>query len=104
MLAVLGVADAELLFEAFDAVAAGDARAALLRRGAARRLGPRRRPVLRDLEAHARELLVVQMLGEVPPELRVTPERDERLAEQAQRVAGPTSSACSTCSPRRCAR
>ena len=27
--------------------------------------------------------MVVQVLGEVPPELRVTPEQDERLAEQA---------------------
>ena len=39
--------------------------------------------VLRDLEVHGRELLAVQVLGEVPPELRVTPERDSRLAEQA---------------------
>ena len=39
---------------------------------------------IRELEAHARELLVVQMLGgEVPPELSLTPERDERLAAQA---------------------
>jgi DNA polymerase-3 subunit gamma/tau len=39
--------------------------------------------VLRDLEAHGRELLAVQVLGEVPLELRLTPERDRRLAEQA---------------------
>ena len=39
-----------------------------------------------DLEAHARGLMVVQALGDVPPELRVTPEQDERLAEQAERV------------------
>ena len=31
--------------------------------------------------------MVVQTLGEVPAELRVTPEQDERLAEQARRVA-----------------
>jgi DNA polymerase-3 subunit gamma/tau len=42
--------------------------------------------VLRDLEVHARELLTVQILGEVPPELRVTPDRDRRLAEQAVRL------------------
>ncbi|MDQ6749808.1 MAG: hypothetical protein M3Z33_03500, partial [Actinomycetota bacterium] len=41
---------------------------------------------LRDLEAHARELLVIQALGEVPPELAITPERDERLLEQAGRA------------------
>ncbi len=39
--------------------------------------------VLRDLEEHARELLAVQVLGDVPAELRVTPERDARLAAQA---------------------
>ncbi|HEY2437229.1 MAG TPA: hypothetical protein VGH93_08605, partial [Solirubrobacteraceae bacterium] len=43
--------------------------------------------VLRDLEVHARELLTVQVLGEVPPELRVTAERDQRLAQQAQSLA-----------------
>ena len=30
--------------------------------------------------------MVVQVLGDVPPELHVTPEQDERLAEQAARV------------------
>ncbi len=86
VLAVLGVADAELLFAAVDAVAAGDARAALL---AAARLDESSRDAgqfLRDLEAHARELLVVQALEEVPTELRITPERDDRLLEQARRT------------------
>ncbi len=88
VLAVLGVADADLLFEAFDAVAAGDARAAWL---AAARLADTGRDIaqfLKDLEAHARGLLVVQTLGEVPAELRLTPDIDERLAEQASRVPG----------------
>ncbi len=39
--------------------------------------------MLRDLEVHGRELLAVRVLGELPAELRVTPERDERLARQA---------------------
>jgi DNA polymerase-3 subunit gamma/tau len=88
VLAVLGVADADLLFEAFDAVAAGDARGAWL---AAARLADTGRDIaqfLKDLEAHARDLLVVQTLGEVPAELRLTPDIDERLAEQASRVPG----------------
>src|SRR6185295_11736517 len=88
VLAVLGVADVDLLFEAFDAVASGDARAAWL---AAARLADTGRDIaqfLKDLEAHARDLLVVQTLGEVPAELRLTPDRDERLAEQASRVPG----------------
>ena len=86
VLAVLGAADADLLFGAVDAVAAGDARSALL---AAARLAESGRDLGRffgDLEAHARALMVVQVLGEVPAELRVTPEQDERLAEQARRV------------------
>ncbi|HUR86852.1 MAG TPA: DNA polymerase III subunit gamma/tau [Solirubrobacteraceae bacterium] len=86
VLAVLGVADADLLFAAVDAVGAGDCRAALL---AAARLAQSGRDALgfvRDLEAHARDLMVVQALGEVPAELRITPERDARLADQAQRI------------------
>ena len=90
VLAVLGAADADLLFGAVDAVDAGDARAALQ---AAARLAESGRDVGRffgDLEAHLRALMVVQMLGEVPDELRVTAEQDDRLADQARRV-GPAS-------------
>ncbi len=39
-----------------------------------------------DLEARARELMVVQTLGEVPAELSLTPEADAALLEQAERV------------------
>jgi DNA polymerase III subunit gamma/tau len=87
VLAVLGAADAELLLGAVDAVAQGDARTALV--AAARLAESGRDPerFLRDLEAHARALLVVRTLGDVPPELAVSPEQDERLAEQARRVA-----------------
>ncbi len=86
VLAVLGVADADLLFDALDAIAAGDPRAALL---AAARLTQSGRDALgfvRDLEAHARDLMIVQTLGGVPAELRITPDRDARLEEQAGRV------------------
>jgi DNA polymerase-3 subunit gamma/tau len=87
VLAVLGVADAEQLFEALDAVVAHDPATAL--RTAARLTGSGRDPgqILRDLEIHARELLAVQVLGEVPEELHITPERDERLLAQAQSLA-----------------
>jgi DNA polymerase III subunit gamma/tau len=87
VLAVLGAADADLLFGAIDAIAAGDARSALL---AAARLADSGRDIGRffgDLEAHARALMVVQTLGDVPPELSVTAEQDERLREQAARVS-----------------
>ena len=83
VLAVLGVADAEQLFEALDAIVARDPAQAL--RAAARLADSGRDAgqLLRDLEVHGRELLAVQVLGDVPPELQVTPERDIRLAEQA---------------------
>jgi DNA polymerase III subunit gamma/tau len=86
VLAVLGVADADLVFGALDAVAAHDPKAALL---AIARLGETGRDMggfMRDLEAHARELLVVHTLGSVPAEIAITPDRDQRLAEQAARV------------------
>jgi len=87
VLAVLGAADADLLFGTVDAVAGGDVRESLL---AAARLAESGRDVARffgDLEAHLRALMVVQALGgEVPPELRMTAEHDARLAEQAGRV------------------
>jgi DNA polymerase-3 subunit gamma/tau len=87
VLAVLGVTDSEQLFEAVDAAVARDPARALR---AAAKLGDSGRDpgqVLRDLEVHARELLAVQVLGEVPLELRLTPERDRRLAEQAAALA-----------------
>ena len=83
VLAVLGVADAEALFGAVDAVAAHDARAALLAVARLAESGRDAGQLVRELEAHARELLAVQVLGEVPAELRLTPERDARLAAQA---------------------
>jgi DNA polymerase III subunit gamma/tau len=88
VLAVLGVADADLLFSTLDAVAAHDARAALHAAAALAETGRDLGQFARDLEAHARDLLVVQTLGEVPHELRLTPDRDARLAEQAGRMAG----------------
>ncbi len=87
VLAVLGVADAEQLFDAIDAVIARDPARAL--RAAARLADSGRDAgqLLRDLEVHGRELLAVQVLGDVPPEFQVTPERDIRLAEQATALA-----------------
>lgn len=87
VLAVLGVADEDVVFGAFDAIAAGDARGAL---EAVARLAATGRDLgiaARDLETHARELLVVGTLGRLPASMRVTDERDARLVEQAQRVA-----------------
>jgi DNA polymerase-3 subunit gamma/tau len=86
VLAVLGVADADMLFGALDAVAAGDPRAALLTAARLAQTGRDALGFVRDLEAHARDLMVVQALGEVPAELRITPERDVRLLEQSGRL------------------
>ncbi len=86
VLAVLGVADADLLFGALEAVGAHDARGALVAAASLASSGRDLGQVMRDLEAHARELLIVQTLGEVPSELHITPDRDARLAEQAGRV------------------
>ena len=83
VLAVLGVADAEQLFEAVDAIVARDPARALRAAANLADSGRDAGQLLRDLEVQGRELLAVQVLGDVPPEFRVTPERDIRLAEQA---------------------
>ena len=105
MLAVLGAADADLLFGAVDAVDAGDARAALL---AAARLAESGRDVGRffgDLEAHLRGLMVVQTLGEVPAEL-ARHARAGRAAGRAGRAASAPAAVVRLLdlSPTRCAR
>jgi DNA polymerase-3 subunit gamma/tau len=87
VLAVLGVTDSEQLFEAVEAIVARDPARALRVAGDLSRSGRDPGQVLRDLEAHARELLVVQVLGEVPAELRLYPERDQRLEAQAAAVS-----------------
>ncbi|HEY3971276.1 MAG TPA: DNA polymerase III subunit gamma/tau [Solirubrobacteraceae bacterium] len=86
VLAVLGVADEQLLSNAFDAVQSGDSRAALYAVARCAEGGRDAASFTRDLEARARDLLVVQTLGEVPAELSLTPEIDERLHDQAQRI------------------
>ena len=84
VLSVLGIADAEQLFAAVDAIAAHDPAAAVRAAAALSESGRDPGQVLRDLEVHGRELLTVQVLGELPLELRVTAERDRRLEEQAR--------------------
>jgi DNA polymerase-3 subunit gamma/tau len=87
VLAVLGVADAEQLFAAVDAVVRRDPAGALRAAAALAESGRDPGQMLRDLEVHGRELLAVQVLGEVPPELRVTADRDARLVAQAADLA-----------------
>ncbi len=86
VLAVLGVADSELLASTIDAVARGDSAAALRAVEQCSEQGRDAASFADDLEVRARELLVVQTLGGVPSELALTAESDQALLEQAQRV------------------
>ena len=86
VLAVLGVADAGLLEELVDAVDAGDGARALRALERCVESGRDAGSFASDLEVHARELLVVQTLGELPAELSLTEEADARLRAQAERV------------------
>ena len=56
-------------------------------RAAARLVDTGRDPTVfvKDLEAHARDLMIVQTLGEVPVELQITAERTGRSVEQVDR-------------------
>jgi DNA polymerase-3 subunit gamma/tau len=86
VLEILGVADAELVFDCADALAAHDPKAALL---AVERLSGSGRDItqfMRDLAAHLRHLFVVQTLGEVPESFSVTAEQTDRVSAQAGRV------------------
>jgi DNA polymerase III subunit gamma/tau len=86
VLAVLGVADARLLEETVDAVGAGDARRALKTLQECVEQGRDAGSFATDLEVRARELLVVQTLGELPAELALTEEADAHLLAQAERT------------------
>jgi DNA polymerase-3 subunit gamma/tau len=91
VLAVLGVADAELLFATLEAVHAGDPRRALQAVAGCIDAGRDPAGFVRELEAHVREVLVVATLDlAVPPELAVTPERDDQISDQAARIPAST--------------
>jgi DNA polymerase-3 subunit gamma/tau len=84
VLSVLGVADADLIFDAADAVASGDGKGAL---AVAERLSESGRDPSqfgRDLVAHLRQLLVVRTAGLVPDSFSVTAAQEERLRAQAE--------------------
>ncbi len=90
VLEMLGAADADLLFDAVDAVAAEDPKAVL--EAVARVSASGRDPVqfARDLLAHLRQLLVVQTIGEVPESFVITAADSERLRAQAAAVGAAT--------------
>ena len=86
VLAVLGVADAELLFAAADAIAAEDGRASLEVVAALARSGRDPSRFAIDLVAHLRQLIVIGTLGEIPDHFLLVAEHEGRLADQAARL------------------
>ncbi|MGE0066970.1 MAG: DNA polymerase III subunit gamma/tau [Solirubrobacterales bacterium] len=90
VLEMLGAPDAELLFDAVDAVAAEDPKAVLLGVEKMARSGRDPGQFARDLLAHLRFLLVTQTTGEVPTSFVVTATDSARMQAQAAAV-GPAS-------------
>jgi DNA polymerase-3 subunit gamma/tau len=90
VLEMLGAADAELLFEAVDAVVAEDPKAVLLGVEKMARSGRDPSQFARDLLAHLRFLLVTQTTGEVPTSFVVTATDSARLEAQASTIGAAT--------------
>jgi DNA polymerase III subunit gamma/tau len=87
VLELLSAADAELLFDAVDAVAGEDARGVL---GAVDRLvraGHDPVQFARDLLTHLRHLLVIRTTGEVPQSFSITSVDEDRMQAQAAAVS-----------------
>ncbi len=90
VLEMLGAADADLLFEAVDAVVASDPREVLLGVEKMARSGRDPSQFARDLLAHLRHLLVTQTTGEVPTTFVVTATDTARIQQQASTVGAAT--------------
>jgi DNA polymerase III subunit gamma/tau len=90
VLEMLGAADADLLFEAVDAVGGSDPKEVLL--GVEKMSASGRDPsqYARDLLAHLRLLLVTQTTGEVPTTFVVTATDTARIQQQASTVGAAT--------------
>ena len=86
VLAVLGVADAELLFAAAEAIAGSDGRAALEVSSDLARSGRDPARFAADLVSHLRQLLVISTIGEIPDHFLVIAEHEARLSDQAGRL------------------
>jgi DNA polymerase III subunit gamma/tau len=87
VLEMLGAADADLLFEAIDAVVAEDPKQVLLGVERMARSGRDPSQFARDLLAHLRHLLIVQTTGEVPTTFVVTATDTGRMQAQAQAIS-----------------
>ncbi len=84
VLAVLGVADADLILAAADAIAATDGKAALEVSEQLTTSGGDVSQFARDLLAHLRQLLVIRTSGDAAGAFAVTAADPERLRGQAQ--------------------
>jgi DNA polymerase III subunit gamma/tau len=90
VLQILGAADAELLFDAVDAVAAEDPKGVLLGVEKMARSGRDPSQFARDLLAHLRHLLITQTTGEVPASFVVAATDADRLQAQASAIGPAT--------------
>ena len=90
VLEMLGAADADLLFEAVDAVVAEDPKGVLVGVERMARSGRDPSQFARDLLAHLRHLLVAQTTGEVPATFVVTATDTARMQAQAQAIGAAT--------------
>jgi DNA polymerase-3 subunit gamma/tau len=90
VLEMLGAADADLLFEAVDAVGMSDPKEVLLGVEKMARSGRDPSQFARDLLAHLRLLLVTQTTGEVPTTFVVTATDTARIQQQASTVGAAT--------------
>jgi DNA polymerase-3 subunit gamma/tau len=86
VLEMLGAADAELLFDAVDAVVAEDPKGVLLGVEKMARSGRDPSQFARDLLAHLRHLLITQTTGEVPTTFVVTATDTARMQAQASAI------------------
>ena len=82
----LGVADATLIFDATEALAAKEPKGALLTVQELADSGRDYEQFMRDLSGHLRHLLVTQIGGVVPDSFAVTAQDPDRLAAQAERL------------------
>jgi DNA polymerase-3 subunit gamma/tau len=90
VLEMLGATDAELLFDAVDAVVAEDPKAVLFGIEQMAQSGRDPSQFARDLLAHLRHLLVTQTTGEVPNSFVVTATDSGRLQAQASAIGAAT--------------
>ena len=85
-LAILGVAELDLLFELVDVVVGRDTQAALLFVEAQSQAGTDLNQFIKDLLGHLRDLYVVQHTAEPPESVAASQENLDRIVSQANRV------------------